>query len=155
MPITSDTANSVQSGEVSGDEPGQGDAERHLHELHADQERTAREPVGEDTGGDRQQQQRPELREHQQADERRRLGSMLDVRRQREVLHPRADVGQEQPDPDQPEVAVRERGAGGAWPVRVGGEMRSLDRQVKLAPCVSVLSVGIGRCEAIPTDSCG
>ena len=44
----------------------------------------------------------------------------LDVGRQREVLHPRADVRGEQPEPDEPEVAVGERRPGGAGPVGVG-----------------------------------
>ena len=114
------TANSVHSGASRGDEDGQHDAERQLHRLHHDQERPAREPVGQHAGGDRQQQQRPELGEHEQADERRRLGAVLDVGRQREVLHPRADVGGEQAEPDQPEVAVR-RARPGRCRAGVGG----------------------------------
>ena len=71
MPITSDVANSVHSGGVGSDEHREHDAERDLQRLHHDQVRAAREAVGEDAGGDRQQQQRAELGEHQQPDERR------------------------------------------------------------------------------------
>ena len=105
---------------VEADEHGQHGAEDALDRLHHDEVRAPRVAIGEDAGRDRQQQQRAELGEHEHADERRRPGALLDVRRQREVLHPRADVGGEQADPDPAEVPVRERGAGGAGTVVVG-----------------------------------
>jgi hypothetical protein len=104
---------------VGADEDGQQHAERGLDRLHHDEVRAAGEAVGEDAGGDRQHQQGTELREHEDADERGGLRAVLDVGRQREVLHPRAHVGGEQAEPDPPEVAVRQRGPGGTRTVPV------------------------------------
>ena len=108
---------------------GEDDAEGHLDQLHDDQVRAPREAVGEHAGGDREQQQRTELREHEQADQRRRVGAVLHVGRQGEVLHPRPDAGQEQTEPDQPEVAVGERRPGGPGPMGVGEADRGHGRR--------------------------
>ena len=127
IPITSDVANSVHSGGVGSDEPGQHDPENQLQQLHHDEVPAAREAVGEDAGGDRQHQKRTELGEHEEPDERSRLSALLDIRRQREVFHPRADVGGEQTEPDRagspgrraPPGPYRACASGGGSPVRL------------------------------------
>ena len=92
MPIASWVANSVQSGACPATSAASAtDADQH-HRLHRDDEAGAVEAVGEHAGRQRQQQHRPELGEHQQPDQRRRSGAVVDVGGQREVLHPRADV---------------------------------------------------------------
>ena len=89
--------------------------------LHRELQLLLRHPVGEHAAGDRQQQERAELHEHHQADECGASGAVVDVGRQREVLHPRADVRQGEAEEDDPEAPVRQRRSGGARLVAVSG----------------------------------
>ncbi len=87
--------------------------------LHRELQLLFRHSVGEHATGDREQQERSELHEHHQTDECRPARAVVDVRRQREVLHPRADVRQGQAEEDDPEPAVRECRPSGAGLVAV------------------------------------
>ena len=121
IPISSEATKSVHNGACVATSAARTMLKVSCTDCIATRNGPAGEPVGQHAGGDRQQQQRSELREHEQTDESRRAGPVLDVGRKGEVLHPRADVGGEQPEPDQPEVAVGEGRAGGAGTVSVGG----------------------------------
>ena len=74
--------------------------------------------VGEQPADRREEQQRAELREEDEADERRRAGQLERVRAEHDVLHPRADVRRERAEVDDAEVAVPQRGLRGAPLVR-------------------------------------
>ena len=110
MPVRATAPYSAHSGLLRGDERGERDGDDHLDDLHDDQEAHPVEAVGEQSADQREQQHRPELDEDQQPDEGGRFGAVVDVRGEREVLHPRADERQRHADEHDAEVAVRERG---------------------------------------------
>ena len=104
---------------IDGDAVGHEEREDRRQRLHRELQLLLRHSVGEHAGGDRQHEQRAELHEHHHADECRASGAVVDVGRQREVLHPRADVRQREADEDDPEAAVRQGRSGGARLVAV------------------------------------
>ena len=112
-------ANSVHSGASPAISTASAIEHDHHDALHRDDETGAVDPVGEDAGGEREQQQRAELDEDQQADECRPAGAAVEVGRQREVLHPRADVRQCGADEQDPEPRVRQRRTSRARRVRM------------------------------------
>ena len=87
--------------------------EAQLCQLHAHEEAAPVDDVGEQSADRRQEQQRSELREEQQADVRRRAGQLVRIRTEHHVLHPRADVRRERAEVDDAEVAVPQRGLRG------------------------------------------
>ena len=88
--------------------------EDQLDELRGHEHPAPVERVGENAAHRREEQQRTELRECEQPDVARRLREDEPVRAEEHVLHPRADVRREHTDPEHAEVAVSQRGAGGA-----------------------------------------
>jgi hypothetical protein len=66
---------------VVGGQRGQRGGESQLHDLHGDQPLAAIEAVGDHTRWDRQEQQWAELGKHQQGDDGRLAGALVDVGR--------------------------------------------------------------------------
>ena len=96
---------------------GQHQREHGLLELEGDQQAAPVEGVGDQATDERQQQQRAELGEGEQADEGAGAGQLVGVRAEHERLHPRADVRRERPDPHPPERLHGEGRTGRAGPV--------------------------------------
>jgi len=105
------------AGHEEGDEYGEGQRDR----LHPELQLLLGDAVGQHTSGDREQQHRTQLHEDHRPDECRTARAGVDVRGQREVLHPRADVRERQPDEDDPELPRGECSAGGAGAMAARG----------------------------------
>ena len=94
----------------SSDEQG----EDGLLDAHDDEQLPPIEDVGERAADHREQQQRHQLGEDDQADEDGRPGDLVGEGAEDHVLHPAADVRQERPQEDAPEGGVGEGGPSGA-----------------------------------------
>ena len=99
---------------VAEREAGEHEREHELDELRGDEHPAPVERVGEHAAHGREEQQRAELREGEQPDVARRAGEDVAVGAEEHVLHPGADVRREHAAPEHAEVAVTQRGAGGA-----------------------------------------
>ena len=122
------------------------DREHELLELHPDEESTSVDDVGEHPTEGAEEQERPELGEHEQADVARITGELEGVGPEQHVLHPGTDVGCERPAPHDAEVAVAQcglRGARGERPVAVDEGIGGLLDDLFVAPALGAGPLGL------------
>ena len=100
------------------DHPGQGQREHQLLDGQDDQELLAVDLVGDEAAHHGEQERRAELGEDDDADERARVGDVVGVGAEDDVLHPGADVGGEGAEEDDAKGAVPQGRDGRARPER-------------------------------------
>ena len=105
-----DSAKMCQIVDVAGeDERRQRERRERLHVLRAGEQAPAIVAIGDDAADQHEEQDRQLREEVVEPEIEIRLRQIEDEPALRVVLHPRADRGAERGEPDEPEVAMRER----------------------------------------------